>query len=663
MFVGNLRAEICSGFMEIEENLYLVLCNLDAHMKYIVSFLYLVGGLTLQGFSQNSDWVPTPEYFSVTYDQFPDAEAVKILDKGGISATRQGLSMSYTGIIRVLKESGKDQGEVRLVFNKTNGSIVIEGGSSFNLTDDTQVVRSDLSLRDVVREDLGNDLIAVKFTLPDVRVGSILRISYTRIQSSPFTYLWRFQDDLPVVKSQLRFVSDPEMGYSYLFMGSMLDKFQFDGRKEYKMENLPAAVDEPFVPNEGNFQPRVRIQLTEYLDRSTGRVVQVFPDWKDFGDDQLSRSEIKISKKELKFLAEIAAGMCELSDSEEVKARKIYRYVQDRYRWNEYAGWVPDQSLKELVESKTGDAGEINRLLYGLLTSVGIEARMALVGTRAYSVVIEKYPVASQFNVMMVQCKIGDKRYALDATDPFRPFDLPSREELNGKYLVLDQKNTHWETIPIHQSSVQSTNGLLHITPEGGLTGNLVLKHTGYQAVRAREILNEEGIERFWEWRLDEEFNPGYISSYQILGSTDPDSSLTLKLEIDAPEAAMSSGEFIYLQPILIDRVVENPFKEEERMYPVDFSFPIEREFRVVYVLPEGYEIEEGPQSSQLILPNKEMTFLYQAGQIEASYNVLSHFVLTETYYQQEAVSALRQMYDEMIKRHGQQLVLKKITE
>lgn len=237
-------------------------------MKYITSLLFLLVGLSSDGISQNSDWAPTAEYFSVTYDQFPDAEAVRVLDKGFLSASRQGLSMTYMGIIHVLKESGKDQGEVRFVYDKTYGSIAIDEGSSFNLTDDGQVARSDLALRDVVRENLGDDMVAVKFTLPDVRVGSVLRIKYTRTLSSPFTYLWRFQGDLPVVTSQLTFVSDPEMGYSYIFMGGMSDKLQFDGRKEYKMVNLPAAVDEPFVPNEGNFQPRVRLQLTEYLDLS-----------------------------------------------------------------------------------------------------------------------------------------------------------------------------------------------------------------------------------------------------------------------------------------------------------------------------------------------------------------------------------------------------------
>lgn len=632
-------------------------------MKYKIPLLLVFGGLILQSFAQSLDWAPTPEYFSVTYDQFPDAEAVMILNKGLVSASRQGLKCSNTEITHILKESGKDFAELRVVFNKSYGTMTVEEGSSFNLNEEGKVVRSELNLQEVVREDLGGDLVAIKFTLPDVRVGSIIKIRYADTWSSPFSFLWDFQDNIPVVKSQFTFISEPEMGYSFLFMGSMIDKFEFDGLKEYKMENLPAIVEEPFVPNEGDFIPRVRIQLTEYLDRSAGRVIQVFPDWEDFGDEQLRRSEIHLSKKELKILADIASGICDQNDSEEEKARKLYRYVQQYFRWNNRMGWVPDQSLKQLLANKSGDAGEINRLLYGLLTSVGIDANMVLLGTRTHSVVIEKFPVASQFNVMMVQCKIGDKRYALDATDPFRPFGLPAQEELNDKYLLLEKRNTHWETIPVHESSTQSTTGLLHISPEGSLTGTLVLKHTGYQAVEGRDILHEQGMEDFWEWRLGEEFSSEYIASYQIIGKNDPDSSLMLKLQVDAPNAVMTAGEFMYLQPILIDRVTENPLKEEERIYPIDYLYPFNREFRVVYVLPEGYEIEEGPQSGQLILPNREMTFLYQVDQIESTYNVLSQFDLKDTYYVTTAAPVLRQMYDEMIKRHGQQLVLKKITE
>ena len=40
-------------------------------------------------FSQDPDWVPTPEYFSITtYDRFPGAEAIYLLDHGYLTANK-----------------------------------------------------------------------------------------------------------------------------------------------------------------------------------------------------------------------------------------------------------------------------------------------------------------------------------------------------------------------------------------------------------------------------------------------------------------------------------------------------------------------------------------------------------------------------------------------
>lgn len=632
-------------------------------MKHTTLFLLLIGGLHALSFSQNDNWVPSPEYFSISYDQFDDPEAVCILDKGVLYAGDDGMILKYTGIIHVLKESGRDLGEIKLTYNKEYGTIRVKSAISYNLNEAGTVVESELAMREVIREKVGENTITVKFNIPDVRVGSVIKYRYEVQKKSVYTHNWTFQGDIPVVKSRLEFTSKESLGYSYIFLGSMADKFQFDGQRVYEMNNLPAAIEEPFAPGEGKFQPQVRLQLTEYFDYSAGRAKSVFPDWNDFGNEQLKRAEIKVSNRDLKMCAEIASGICHSSDSQEEKARKLYRYVQQKFTWNQYAGWVPDQSLKELLETKTGDAGELNRLLYALLVSVGIDAHMALVGTVDYSYVIEQYPLPTQFNVMMVSCRLGDKQYALDATDPHRQFELPAREELNGKYFILDKDNSHWETIPINRSSLRRTSGFLGIQADGTVTGTLYFNHIGYQATAARDAIDAGGIDQFWAWRLEDSFDPSYVTSYEIKGLEDPDDALTVTAEVTIPNMAMVSGDHIYLQPVLIDRVTDNPFKEDERMYPIDFSYPFKREFRVGFTLPEGYVVEEGPENGRLLYGENDMTFHYQSEQIENVYNILSLFALKRVSYPSDNIEYVRKMYDEMITRHGQQLILKKIEE
>ncbi|MDP5169481.1 MAG: hypothetical protein NWR72_04500, partial [Bacteroidia bacterium] len=113
-------------------------------------------------------------------------------------------------------------------------------------------------------------------------------------------------------------------------------------------------------------------------------------------------------------------------------------------------------------------------------------------------------------------------------------------------------------------------------------------------------------------------------------------------------------------QPVIVDRITENPFKDSTRIYPIDYPFASSSSIRLSYILPEGFSVESGPGNSRVSLPDKEMSFTYIGQDQGPYYSVMNQFTLSHTYYSANAHIYLKTIYDEILSRHGQQLVLKR---
>lgn len=626
-------------------------------------FALFAGLCILTSQAQESDWQPTPDDFVAAYDSFPGAEAVILGEWGEVVAQRDGIRLKYTVRIHVLNESGREYAEIETAFNRRSGAFKVKNAAAYNLLESGEVDISELDKDDIFKEKIEGDAMSIKFTIPDVRVGSIITYTYERKLGSPYGYTWRFQSPIPAIESTVSFVADPELNYSNVVLGALAHKLENLGNQTFKMAWLPAQKEEPYIPNEGNYEPRIRFQLAYYYDPSKLKNVEVIRTWNSFGKSFLELEYVSDPGRKRKALREQAQTICAGIEDKEAQARAIYQYLQENMEWDGEYDLIPTKEPIDVLEEKSGTSADINNLMYHMMSEMDIDCHHAAIGTRDHSIMIPAFTILSQFNTMLVYCTLGDKQYALDATDPLRPFELPPRSTLNRIILVVKEGSTRWEEMPINKVSTQMVSGFLKLEPDGGLSGSSKLSHTGYLALAGKKLIQEEGIDAFWEWRMDEGFDPGNIASYKVLGVNSPDSTLEVTIDFDYPSFAMAAGEFMYLQPVFVDKILENPFKDSVRIYPIDFSYPVKSTYRVSYIIPQGYAFEEGPNNSRVVLPQKELSFTYMAEDAAFSYNVMNEFAMQKTFYQAEDNGMLRTIYDEIISRHGQQIVLKKTEE
>ena len=147
----------------------------------------------------------------------------------------------------------------------------------------------------------------MKFAIPNVRVGSVIEISYEL--ESPFIFNfrnWEFQSDIPKIKSEYWATIPGNYLYNISLRGYLKltknenilikDCFTPGGggtadcsRYKWEIDNVPAFVEEDYMTEKSNFVSMINFELSE-VDYIDGRKDRVTKEWKD-ADQELKSSD------------------------------------------------------------------------------------------------------------------------------------------------------------------------------------------------------------------------------------------------------------------------------------------------------------------------------------------------------------------------------------
>ena len=120
--------------------------------------------------------------------------------------------------------------------------------------------------------------------------------------------------------------------------------------------------------------------------------------------------------------------------------------------------------------------------------------------------------------------------------------------------------------------------------------------------------------------------------------------------------------DILYLNPLFGEAKKDNPFKSAERKYPVEMPYTIDETYVATIYVPTGYNVEELPGQIKVLL-NEQREGLFEYA-IQKSNNIISlrtRIKLDRAFYSPEEYDILREFYNMIVKKQGEQIVLKKI--
>lgn len=597
--------------------------------------------------------------------------------------------------IKIFKKSEFPLGDVSIRLYKSGRStedLKNLKAVTYNLIDG-KVVKSKLDNDNVFKAE-GKTYTDFKFAFPEIKEGSILELSYSIV--SDFVYNlrgWNFQYSFPARWSQYIYtipeyyeyreaskgylpfdVAKKEPGSTVFTIVYERDHNEGFGARQQQqngkliaktlkstlaLKDVPAFISEPNIDCEDNYIQSLEFELSsiEFPNQIRKNYTQT---WESVNSQMKDDEDFGMLLKSSGFLKDTLSAVCINKKAAVEKAVSIYNYIQKRMKWNgEYRIWAT-KGLKKPFTEGVGSSSEINLLLTLMLQTAGLKANPVMFSTRDNGIAVSYYPTITKYNSVMSEVEIDGKIFLLDAVSKYCPFGVIPSNDINGKGRIVNEQTGDWVNLDAAEKYKENKNYTLSINPEGILTGSIISSYDGYAGIYFRSILDtEKNYEDFYR-KIQEGSKGLTIGKYSISDRYNRNKPVTDSLKVEVTDHVELIGDKILFCPLLFEKLEKNRYTLEERKYPVDYNYPISEVYTFNYILPTGYKVESLPQSVVLKLPDNSISISYSLKNIDNKIQLEYRRDVNKILFLPEDYGKLKNLYDQVVKKHGEQIILKK---
>ncbi|MDO1450168.1 DUF3857 and transglutaminase domain-containing protein [Rhodocytophaga aerolata] len=579
------------------------------------------------------------------------ASAVVLSDYGRIVFGYEAVYIERHKRIKILTRKGLQEATISIPYYAKDNleKIAFLRAQTLKLDEKGKVSSQEVSAKLIFDVNHSSSLREKRFTFPNVDEGTIVEYRYTTISKNFFTLAgWNFQSNIPTMHSELRVEKPQSLTYRILLQGNRLSqKYEKLDAQTWSLDNLHALVREPFVANYQNYAEKISFQLAIF-NKTDGVPLE--------SDNHLTYLGQRDKAKDI--LKTILTG----NETETQRLHKIYNYVKATFRWNKSYSFFIYQNFHSFLETKQGQTAEINLFLILLLREAGLNVHPTLLSTRDQGkVYLTDKPLLSQFNHLVALAQADTKELFLDATDPFRPYSLLDKNDLNEDAFVLDKQNPRW--VKIHQAnfSRQITSAEVDFSNPLKPVYHFSVKYEGYEALAKRQKYAEEGKKVLAKEEISTQYQEFKQIRSEIQQMDNCDEALLIKLTYQADTASQDQAGFIYFNPVLLSEFNENPFNNEKRYLPVELDYPATYTYVLTMKIPPGYQLQEMPQSTLIKFPEDLAEFRYQISCKDNVIQLMTKVAFKSTLIPCDYYQHLREFYDQFMAKHREIIVLKKI--
>ncbi|MGB3182032.1 MAG: DUF3857 domain-containing protein [Cyclobacteriaceae bacterium] len=659
--------------------------------------------LCFSAFAGNGDFgkVKADDLRKKKYAPDPSAEAHVVYDKGYTRIDLDPVSNEFVLYfdreirIKIYNKEGLEHADFAIPLHKQLGlrdQINSLKATTYTL-EGNKMVKTKLSKKDVFEDDLGGNTVVTRFTMPNVKEGSVIDVQY-QIKSDIFWRIpeWEFQSNIPVQFSEYQ-IDVPEYfhfkenitGYAPLKevnkssrtfnfrlgtqsvsrggsrkagqQSSAPETIRCTGTAFYYMgEDLPALKEEPYMTTYHDYTSKVNLQIEGV--QLPGRAYRnVMSGWDKIISDWMGRDTY--AKQFDRNWMDDVVGPLQAKHEGEQLAVAIYEHVKNHMRHNDFVANYPDTPLKKVYNEQKGNAAEINFLLTALLRKAGFSAVPIILSTRDNGKVHPVYPFMEQYNYMISSVTMNGNRYFLDATDRMLPFGMLPMQTLNGLGHEM-LPGGKFVNISPGSGDEEFTMAKGSIDENGKLSVDVTEVRKQYGAYICRTEIGEAGSEDAYKDELKNEFEGWEVSNVELEDASDFYADFTRKYHLETEDQVQMNGSNIYLNPILTGSLEENIFKLEDRRFPVDIPFPTRSTFMLTLTLPEGYKLAEAPQPQQVTLPDNGGLFTYNVAQAGNMVQVISKMNLNQLNFSPDQYPNLRKFFEMVVAKQAESIVLQK---
>lgn len=599
-------------------------------------------------------------------------ERVKVYSKEGFEQATRAI---------LLYKEGADEEEIKNIKAYT-----------FNL-EGSKIVETKLEKKGIFKTEKSKYLNEVKFTMPNVNEGSVLEYKYKVL--SPFITSideFVFQEDIPIKKLEGRFES-PEYfqfkvnskGYRPVAPTTKSTKERInlstktrsnDGLHRvktsydysqveytnnihtYSLSNIPALKEEPFVNNIDNYRSSIKYELS-FTNFPNSPVKNYSTTWEDVVKTIYKNSSFGDELSKVGYYKDDIDALIGHTSNSVERAALIYNFVKKKVKWNGYYGYLVDEGVRKAYKDQAGNVAEINLMLTSMLNYAGVTAYPVLVSTRQHGVPL--FPTRKGYNYIICYVKDSDKPYLLDATSPYSlPNVLPFRTLNWQGRVITEHGNSTFISLYPNSISKNDYSVLVNIDEAGQISGGCRSVKTGHSALLYRMGYNDQDKDQYLE-DFENKYDGLEVSDFTVKNENDLSKPIMESYKFVKEAQADIVGDKMYFAPMFYLKMNENPFKLEQRDYPIDFGYPSKNVYKITINVPEGYKVDILPEPKAVALPDNLGYFKYNVQESNGRIQVIvttqiSTSIVTPDYYE-----TLKMYISQLIEKESEQVVLSKV--
>ncbi|MFI5151959.1 MAG: DUF3858 domain-containing protein [Chitinophagales bacterium] len=598
---------------------------------------------------------------------------IKILDKKGLDAAT----------INIFLYVGADD------YEKVSDLV----GSTFNLENGT-IQETKLDKKDIFNERLDKQINVTKFTMPAAKAGSIFEYSYTI--TSPFDYRlrpWQFQNfryptlwseyevDIPnnlifaihrqgtdnffiqksTVGHKIYHITEEESTTAMSPTNQDMSVSSNTNNVRWVMKNVPALDPygvEKYITTEDNYVDQIEFQLAQI---GNGETVRDFHNsWAQATEDLLHADYFGVPiRAENDWLDPELKKICGNETDQLQAAKKIYYFMSQNYTCTNHYSRSFTVSISDALKKRAGSVGDINLTLIALLRQKGIKADPVLLSTREYGKNLPNYPLMDRLNYVICLAYIGANRYYLDACDPFLGFGYLPAKCYNGHARIISEKDSgsvYFNPESLHE---QKTTSVIIINDEKGFPSGGFQSTPGYyESHDIRNKIRKSGEKEFFK-EIQSSLGAGFSISNIAIDSLSY-LELPVNVHYDFDFTTWKNEDIIYFEPMLNQRIKENPFNSVQRKFLVEMPFTPDEIYTLSLEVPKGYTVDEIPKSAKVTLNGTDGSFEYTIQATETDVQLRTKIKLNKATFTPDEYGTLRDFFAFVVKKESEQIVFKK---
>ena len=498
-----------------------------------------------------------------------------------------------------------------------------------------------------------------KFAFPEVKNGSVVEYSY-RIETPYFYAIPKvtIQRDIPVKYLEYILDSPKQLGYTINYSGDLkpthyevVEKTMYGGPHNtysYQYQNIAAFKNENFVGNINNYKTAIKPEINSSF---IGNVYKSYTlTWEDVRANLLENDKFGVQLSKTNAVKKLVPDEVRSIVKPEDRAAAILKYVQNNYKWNERSDVLADDGVRNLINTKIGNAAEINFLLIMLLRDAGIDADPVVLPTVSKGRLNTDFPSLSQLNYVIAGVKIGKERFYYDATSKYSSKNTLPIRALNYFGVLMSDKKAEVVNIVYQDKSETILAINAKLNTDGTFSGSFSDSDSKLYAMMVREKYDEN----------KEEYAKTYSETYKfplknLRSSAKDNGTFETTFDFTADNLIDAIGNKLVFNPLLFLFAKNHSFDQEDaRNSPLEFFSAYNKTKKVTITIPEGYVFENVPTSKKFRTDDQNISYLYNVVQNGNKLTIETTTTVNSAIFPKEYYSAFKQIFDNITKLEAQ---------